>query len=111
MYTLYQLVINLVSNNSLILDTFHFTIYYPLKKDELEDTTVDIDVANCFVFYSKGKCFSSNNQLKNELTKVLDFINNEVLLVVRILANYVVVFYVSESSDMVLLIVTKCDKH
>lgn len=50
------------------------------------------------------------NQLKNELTEVLDFIN-EVLLVVRILANYVVVFYVSESSDMVLLIVTKCDKH
>lgn len=110
MYTLYQLVINLVSNNSLILDTFLFTIYYPLKKDELEDTTVDIDVANCFVFYSKGRCFSSNNQLNNELTEVLDFIN-EVLLVVRILANYVVVFYVSESSDMVLLIVTKCDKH
>lgn len=110
MYTLYQLVINLFSNSSLILDTFLSTIYSPLKKDELEDTTVDIDVANCFVFYSKGRCFSSNNQLKNELTKVLDFIN-EVLLVVRILANYVVVFYVSESSDMVLLIVTKCDKH
>lgn len=81
-----------------------------MKKDELEDTTVDIDVANCFVFYSKVRCFSSNNQLKNELTEVLDFIN-EVLLVVRIFANYVVVFYVSERSDMVLLIVTKCDKH
>lgn len=109
LYTLYQLVINLISNNSLILDTFLFTIYYPLKKDKLEDTTVDIDVANCFVFHSKGRCFSSNYRLKNDLTEVLDFIN-EVLLVVRILANNVV-FYVSQSSVMVLLIVTKCDKH
>lgn len=62
------------------------------------------------VYFMVSKHVFHKKKLKFQWTEILLFIS-EVLLVIKILANYVVVFYLLETSDIVMLVVTKCDKH